>query len=875
MRIEKLEIGAYGCFVDRSIPNLPEGLVIVHGLNEAGKSTLFSLLTTLLYGFDPVSDFPYRPWHVNRYPELSAVLTLQDGTQAEVWRKLVSTPQGHFTRNGHTEKLANHYLPFVQHVNRELYKALYALTQANMRSLDKAQKKEIDDLLLSGLGAKLLNPTRRVITELEKQAQKFWRSDKRGKPLYVDLRGKLKDARKDRKQAVERDQALRNEAERLHEVKKQISTFEQELAILNTQLRNADVLQPIKARMDQIKEWLSEIPDIEGLKDLPDGLKAEYKRLCERIESEKKVVKKMQEEKGKNREAQKQFTDDDYFIVEHAERINNWMRRATAHEQERTNLGKLELEVDGVQQSLESTAGSILAQPWHDRFSQSIETIALPELKGRIDDFQKKQEEAQRQRTAAETIAPIQMIGKLPTWFGPGIIAVGILLVCLGIWSFRAAIMLGGPLVLIGASALAFNFFIQRQHVLLEAQQRAEIERLQNKKQGTDSARDKTRKAVREILKDLPIAPALLEHPDLALYQTVERLRLLNSEKKQKAAQVKGRREEWNTAQGKLQDLVERLGEHMASPEAINRLERRLEAAKNHQRDFNQASTRIEEINEELEGAEKALEDATGEHKEFLRRVAQAAAEDLPPDEALRRAIKLQEILSKIQSVEGRLDMDYPDLAELQEEIHRLEESNVDAWVLDQEEVEKSRIRRDELQDKDGELQRLREEAIRLQNEIDNARGDVSVGELDGKIESIEEEIEDVCTKHDRLMLLASVLREADRQFREEHQPDVLKRASEYLNTVTSGRYTHIITLEDEEERLAVISKSGEDQPIDFPLSGGTLDQIYLAFRLAVIDHLDEAYEHLPLVLDEVLINWDDQRFEAGVQILSHIAQKR
>jgi len=219
--------------------------------------------------------------------------------------------------------------------------------------------------------------------------------------------------------------------------------------------------------------------------------------------------------------------------------------------------------------------------------------------------------------------------------------------------------------------------------------------------------------------------------------------------------------------------------------------------------------------------------------------------------------------------------MDHPDLPELQEEIHHLEEGNVDAWVLDQEEVEKSRIRRDKLQDKDGELQRLREEGTRLQNEIDNARGDVSVGEFDGKIESIEEQIEDVCTRHDRLMLLASLLREADRQFREEHQPDVLKRAGEYLNTITSGRYTRIITLEDEEERLAVISKSGEDRPIAFPLSGGTLDQIFLAFRLAVIDHLDEAYEHLPLVLDEVLINWDDQRFETGVQILSHIAQKR
>ena len=70
-------------------------------------------------------------------------------------------------------------------------------------------------------------------------------------------------------------------------------------------------------------------------------------------------------------------------------------------------------------------------------------------------------------------------------------------------------------------------------------------------------------------------------------------------------------------------------------------------------------------------------------------------------------------------------------------------------------------------------------------------------------------------------------------------------------------------------------SKSGEDHLIAPPLSGGTLDQIFLAFRLAVVDHLDEAYEHLPLVLDEVLINWDDQRFDTGIQILSNIAQRR
>ncbi len=881
MRIEKLEISAYGCFVDRSIPNLSENLVIVHGLNEAGKSTLFNLLTTLSYGFYPVSDFPYHPWHVDRYPELRAVLTLQDGTRAEVWRKLTSTPQGRLTRDDRAQELGNHDLPFVQHVSMTLYKALYALTQVNMRSLEKAQRKEIDDRLLSGLGAELLNPTRQVIADLEKQAQKLWRSDKRGKPLYVDLRSKLKDARKDRKQAVKKDLDLREKAESLHKVEKQIGILKEELAKLSAQVRKTDLLFPLKKKMDQIEKWRLDIPDIGAAQRLTDGLQTEYRRLCDRVENAEQAIKRLKKERKTQLDVQGRFIEEDRSILEHAEKIDSWARRVTAHEQEQHNRENLKREVDKLQRSLESTAATILAEPWRDDLSPTVEGIVLPKLKTRIDNFQEKEKAVEQRQTAIESVAPIRMIGELPGWAVLGVIAIagGVILTGIAVShiAIAAAIALGAPLALLAAAGWVFNLIIRRQNRQQEAQREDEVERLQKRRRETYRDRDKTRELIREILKDLPIPPVLLEHPDLELYQAVHLLRELGGTKSQKVVELRKRREKWDTAQGELRNVIEISGEHMASLEGINRLEVRLEAARNRQRDSNQASTCIEEITEELEGAEKALDNAMDERQEFLRRVVEATAEDLPPDEALKRAVELQRILRKIQNAEEQLEMDHPDLAELQEEIHHLEEGNVDTSVLDEEEVEKSRIRRDELQGEDGELQRLREEGIGLQNEIENARGDVSVGELDGKIESIEEEIEDVCTQHDHLVLLGSVLREADRRFREKHQPDVLKRASEYLNTITSGRYTRIITLEDEdeEERWAVINKSGEDRPIAFPLSGGTLDQIYLAFRLAVIDHLDEGYEHLPLVLDEVLINWDDQRFETGVQILSSIAQKR
>lgn len=880
MRIEKLEISAYGCFVDRNIPNLPTGLVLIHGLNEAGKSTLFNLLTTLLYGFHPVTGFPYRPWHVDRYPELHASLTLQDGSQIEVWRKLASAPQGRFTRGNRTQELANRALPFTQHVSEDLYKALYAVTQTNMHSLKEADRKQIEDRLLSGLGAELLKPTHQVIADLEKRAQKLWRRDRRGTPKYRDLQRQLRDAKNERKEAEEKDRSLRDKADRLREVQVLVKKLEQELVELNRQLRKADVLGPVKQRIEQIKAWRSEIPDIARLRSLPDGLEAEYKRLCDRVDAERKAVEALQAERRTKSDVKNRFSEEDRAVLVYTERINRWARRVTAHEQEERNIRNLEGEAADIQQSLESIADSTLAVPWDDAFSVALDKIALSELKARIIDFQNRQKEAERRKTAVESIAPARMTGGLPGWFtwvAAGTVALGLLLILLGLTISPAARVPGLILSLLGASTVAFSLFSRRQNAQLEAQHEDEIERLRKSWQESDYERDEACRAVRTTLEGLPVASALLEYPDLTLYQAVERLRSLNSSKKQKAKHFRLQRETWNTAQKEMQDLVEALGEPTADPEALDRLEDRLKTAKNHQRDFNHASTRIEEINEELEGAEKALEDATGEHKKFLRHVAQAAAEDLPPDDALKRAAELQETLRKMRSVEDQLEMDHPDLAELKEEIERLEEDGEGALVLDQEAVERFRLRRDELQDKDGALQRLRDERITLQTEIDNARSDVSVSELDGKIATIEEEMEDVCIQHDRLALLSSVLREADRRFREEHQPDVLRRAGEHLARITDGDYTRIITLDDRcaGERLAVVGKQGEYQPLESPLSSGTLDQIHLAFRLAVIDHLDEGHEHLPLVLDEVLINWDDQRFEAGAQILADIARKR
>ena len=48
------------------------------------------------------------------------------------------------------------------------------------------------------------------------------------------------------------------------------------------------------------------------------------------------------------------------------------------------------------------------------------------------------------------------------------------------------------------------------------------------------------------------------------------------------------------------------------------------------------------------------------------------------------------------------------------------------------------------------------------------------------------------------------------------------------------------------------------------PVSTGTLEQAYLSLRLAIVDHLDRGGERLPLFVDEVFVNWDQERRARG-----------
>ena len=111
-------------------------------------------------------------------------------------------------------------------------------------------------------------------------------------------------------------------------------------------------------------------------------------------------------------------------------------------------------------------------------------------------------------------------------------------------------------------------------------------------------------------------------------------------------------------------------------------------------------------------------------------------------------------------------------------------------------------------------------------------------------------------------------------------QPAVLAAAGRYLEQLTGGRYRRVWSPLGE-RTLLVEDATGTALAPD-ALSGGTREQLYLAIRLGLMDHVAEADENAsgkviegngldlrpPVVLDDVLVNFDQLRTEAALDTL-------
>ena len=113
---------------------------------------------------------------------------------------------------------------------------------------------------------------------------------------------------------------------------------------------------------------------------------------------------------------------------------------------------------------------------------------------------------------------------------------------------------------------------------------------------------------------------------------------------------------------------------------------------------------------------------------------------------------------------------------------------------------------------------------------------------------------------------MTSLLRTVYKRYENDRQPETLKEASDHLRRMTGGKYTRIWTPLDQDV-LFVDDPNRLSIPVD-QLSRGTREQLFLALRLALVSGYARRGIKIPVVLDDVLVNFDVERTRAAAEVL-------
>jgi uncharacterized protein YhaN len=172
-----------------------------------------------------------------------------------------------------------------------------------------------------------------------------------------------------------------------------------------------------------------------------------------------------------------------------------------------------------------------------------------------------------------------------------------------------------------------------------------------------------------------------------------------------------------------------------------------------------------------------------------------------------------------------------------------------------------------------GALEQVVSEISGLEGRLEKAAREKRRAELHLAEAGTVERIHDAVDRYLVRACAARILGEAQERYERERQPEVVREAGRLFSTMTHGRYTSLsVPLDD--RRIEAFDAHSAAHTSDL-LSRGTAEQLYLAIRLGLIARLGEVGAGLPVLMDDVLVNFDPERRRGAAEAVSQLAEQR
>lgn len=242
---------------------------------------------------------------------------------------------------------------------------------------------------------------------------------------------------------------------------------------------------------------------------------------------------------------------------------------------------------------------------------------------------------------------------------------------------------------------------------------------------------------------------------------------------------------------------------------------------------------------------------------------------DLPSVAAYEEALLHRGMLAELDLALDKLRLELTAglseqrLRELEELLHSYDEEQLRA-LNDEAEQELARL---EAQQKE----RL-EQKGRLRQTIDQLLQTKERQRLLADRELLMSQLDSDAERYAMLAVSAALISRTKRIYEEERQPIVLRNASSLIRTLTEGKYIRVLSSPGE---TGIRLESADRRIVDSAmLSRGTAELVYLAMRFALAEEASHTVK-LPLLLDDVFVNFDKERLRAAAKLITVLSQQR
>jgi DNA repair exonuclease SbcCD ATPase subunit len=146
------------------------------------------------------------------------------------------------------------------------------------------------------------------------------------------------------------------------------------------------------------------------------------------------------------------------------------------------------------------------------------------------------------------------------------------------------------------------------------------------------------------------------------------------------------------------------------------------------------------------------------------------------------------------------------------------------------------------------------------------------LSEITEEMEYYKRQKEEIDNELEIIQNTQSIIEKASQNIQEEFIPKFVRKINYYFNLITERKYNEIRL--DEKLNLSVVDPTSNMEVYIESLSAGTVDQIYLSLRFALVDiisHDDDS----PVILDDCFTQYDYKRLTSAADIMGNMGKER